>query len=400
MKKILILDDDRFVRQNIILSLCSYDYELIEASTAEEALKLFKKHNFNIAIVDIILPGISGIEFIKKAKEITNNLKYISITGYSNEKAILELIKIGADRFLKKPYEELELIHAVQQLIKIQDIETQNENLTNKIPSNNEKIIENKKIIGKSKGLLDCLDKADKAAQFNLNTLISGPTGTGKELIANFIYKSGSRAKYKMISVNSAELSSNLFESELFGYKQGAFTGAIDNKVGLFELADKGILFLDEITEIPVDLQAKLLRVIETQKIRKIADSNWKKIDVQILASTNRSIEDAIKKGKLREDLYFRLTPMHIKIPPIKDRIEDIPLLLNYFIDDFNTIHKLKVKKFMKKDVKYLQSLDWPGNIRQIKNFVQNYAIFGKEVSIQQLVNNFISDIKSNQSMN
>ncbi len=386
-KRILILDDDHFVRESISLTLAAFDYILHEAVSGEEALKLLSRYQFNLAIVDIKLPGISGIEFIKKSKPISNNLKYIAITGYSSEEAILELVTIGADRFIYKPYKNIELIHAVKQLLKIQDIEKQNTKLISlpDIP-NRESFSNITNIIGVSDSLNQNIIKAEKSAKFQINTLISGPTGTGKELIAKYIHENGPRKNKKMVSVNCAELSYNLFESELFGYREGAFTGAVENKTGLFEIADNGILFLDEITEIPIHLQAKLLRVIETQKIRKIAESNWKKVDVQILASTNRQIEQAIREQRLRQDLYFRLCPMHIKLLPLIERREDIPILLNYYLNNFEKLHNTKVKKISKKDEDYLKSLDWPGNVREIQNFVQNYALFGGEISVRQLI--------------
>ncbi|MFP4549154.1 MAG: sigma-54-dependent transcriptional regulator, partial [Fidelibacterota bacterium] len=314
-------------------------------------------------------------------------LKYIAITGYSSEEAILELVNIGADRFLNKPYRNIEIIHAIKQLLRIQDIENQNIKFKT-LPVNLHKDFSSNitNIIGTSDSLKQNIIKAEKSAKFQINTLISGPTGTGKELIAKYIHENSPRKNNKMVSVNCAELSTNLFESELFGYREGAFTGAVENKTGLFELADNGILFLDEITEIPIHLQAKLLRVIETQKIRKIAESSWKKVDVQILASTNRQIEQAIKEQKLRQDLYFRLCPMHIKLLPLYERREDIPLLLNHYLNSFKKLHKTDVKKISKDEMDYLKSLEWPGNVRQIKNFIQNYALFAGKISVHQLV--------------
>ena len=401
MKKILILDDDEFARANIKLSLNSSKYDLYEAANGKDALNLLQKYIFNLAIVDIKLPMMQGNDFIKIAKANYPDLKFIVITGFSDEESILDLIKIGIDQFLRKPYDLFQMIHTVDHLLKLQEIEKEKSiiKIENDSTKSNKKAIGKNEIIGVSKYFKDCLKKASKAAKFQLNTLISGDTGTGKEMIANYIHKYGPRAKQYMVAVNCAELSESLFEAELYGYKKGAFTGAVENNTGLFELADGGILFLDEITEIPVSLQAKLLRIIETQKVRKISESKWQDINVQIIASTNRNIELAIQEGFLRQDLYYRLSQMHIHIPPINQRSEDVPLLIKHFIEQFEKSHRVTCKVLSAQQLEYLQSLEWPGNVREIRNFVQNWALFADELSMEQIAQN-IGTKKTKKSSN
>ena len=407
LNKLLVIEDDPFSLEHIESSLKSYEYDVKGVSSAEKGLELIKKDSFDLAIVDIFLPGIDGLEFIEKYKQIDENVKFIIITGYSDEKKIIKAINIGVDNFLKKPYQLEDLIKNVKKNLKEKQKE-KNQNQKNISDPDFENKPDNKKtshyddnfeIVGESSKLRSCLDKAKKAAKYGLNTFISGETGTGKELIAQYIHKQTQGKREGFIPVNCPAIPNSLFESELFGYERGAFTGARKSKAGLVELANNGILFLDEISEISKELQAKLLRIIETKKFRKVSSSEWKDINFQIIATTNRDLDDLLSDSILREDLYHRLAELHINLPPMRERKGDIVPIFEYYVDNFCKKYSVKSKSINNQQKSFLRNFDWKGNARQIKNCAKQYCIFSNGSTQNIDLKEFLQHQKDNPEL-
>ena len=381
---ILVLDDDIYSLENIKLALADFnEYNVVTAADSRAAEKLLNQSKFNLLITDLRLPCKDGLEFAEhvKSKGLVNEV--ILITGFGDEKTIEKAIKIGIRDFLRKPYDENEFLNSVRKIYENYLLKLENEELKKNLKIENQilrrqvlKEATKNRIIGQDEQFKLILKKALEIAKYSENVLIYGESGTGKELLAKFIHMNGPRKDKPYIAVNCAALSPSLFESELFGYKKGAFTGATEDRPGLFELADGGILFLDEISEISKELQAKLLRVIETGEIKRVGDVKNRKIDVQIISTTNRTIEELSSGKILRQDLFHRLTSSSIYLPPLRMRKSDIPLLLQYFLNEFNERYEKNISIPKGELYNKLINYSWPGNIRQLKNFVKNYVLF------------------------
>ena len=389
--RILILDDDPVSLENLRLSLQPRGFEVELAFSFNGARRLIDEKEFDIAIVDLKLPYKSGIHFIEEAKKIQPRIKNILITGYSNEQSIIAAIKLGVIDIIKKPYEEAELLNSISKIIDVLNLEEENITLREKLIHENQ-ILKRQTalkyeeddlvIIGESPEIKRTLLKALSVSATTVNVLIFGETGTGKELIAKYIHKNSERRNKPFIPINCAELSPTLFESELFGYKKGAFTNATESKPGLFEVADKGTIFLDEISEINLELQAKLLRAVDQKKIRRIGDSELRTVDIQIISATNRSQEELISsKFAFRNDLFHRLAEVEINLVPLRERKEDIPLLIDHFKKKFEKLFMKKSKEISKELNERLTNEDWEGNIRQLSNFMKNWCLFGDNIS-------------------
>jgi len=414
ISKILVVDDDEFSLENIGISLKSKkNYEFDLAENYLEAVSYLKSNKYNILIADLKLPYKSGLDVISFAIKNNSARSSILITGYADEPSIVKAVKIGANSILKKPYDESELHSIIKKLLKTQKLEDENRQLKEKLEKENEILREfvlseadEYKIIGNSPLLKKALQKCDRVAQISdankhaVNCMLIGESGTGKELLARYIHRTGKRNKAPFIAVNCAELSPSLFESELFGFKKGSFTSSVESRAGLFEVARGGIIFLDEITEIPRELQAKLLRVVETKKIRRIGETNLIDVDVQIISATNKTQVEINELDILRNDLFQRLSTVLITLPPLRERGEDIALLLNYYLDKFSKQFDIEPPPITKKLTKKLNSSPWSGNIRQLSNFVKNWIFFGQfsdESEVESWMNNGHNPIISNE---
>ena len=384
--KIFIVDDDEFSLENLSLSLSNEKYEVTQTGSSEHAMEFLLNNKYDIAILDLKLQGMSGLDIIEKVKETNKFTKFILITGYSEEEAFIKATRIGVNDILKKPYEEFQLHSTLDKLIHVKRLEEENLLYKEKLQKENEILktqidnnfdIDHNIMVGNSPLLNEALGKAKMVAEFSINTLIVGETGTGKELLARFVQRNGKRKEKPFVPVNCASLSESLFESELFGYEKGAFTNALQSHAGLFEVANGGILFLDEITEIPVSLQAKLLRVIEDRKIKRVGSTKEIEIDVHILSSTNRNISEAIRDGFLREDLYHRIASTEIVLPPLRERMEDLDSLSEHFYNLYCRMFNKKIREIPTEIKEYILCQTWDGNIRQFSNFIKNYVMFG-----------------------
>ncbi len=386
--RILAVDDDEFALENMVLGLDQEGYRIDTAATASQALELVRGAYYNIVITDVKLPREDGITLVERCQEILVDAKYIVITGYTDEASVIRALKLGVNEFLKKPYRNLEMATAVRRLLKAQRLEVENRQLRERLERENELLhtqvarnadqeVGSELVVGESSSIAKCKGQARKVAEFGVNALIRGESGTGKEVFAQYIHLQGSRSTKPFVPVNCAAFSATLIESELFGYEKGAFTGAAGSRAGLFEVANGGLLFLDEFTELAIEMQAKLLRVVETQQVRRLGSAGLIDIDVQIVCATNRNIAQAIEEGYLREDLYHRLATTEIVLPPLRTRMEDFDLLLGHFIKLYQGQFDKSFPPLDEAMRSLLHSQSWGGNVRQLANFVKKWFLFG-----------------------
>jgi two-component system, NtrC family, response regulator AtoC len=376
---VLIVDDEKNTREGLQQALAE-NYDVSVAANADEAFNLMDAQPFDVILTDLRMPGKSGLKIIDKALALPNRPAVLMMTAYGNIETAVEAMKRGAVDFLTKPVniERLEVL--IQRALKAKTLEVEVQQLHERL---DEKFnIEG--IIGTSPKLKAVLDKMKLVAASRATILIEGESGTGKELVAQAIHQSSPRSRGPFIAVHCAALSESLLESELFGHERGAFTGAVERRVGRFESADRGTLFLDEIGEISASTQVKLLRFLETKAIERVGGSKPIELDVRLVAATNRNLEQLVRDGKFREDLFFRLNVVRLLMPPLRDRPEDVPLLLAHFIrvfSDENGVPPLTVEPGA---LRTLQAYAWPGNIRELRNFCENAVVLRRGGSLTE----------------
>ncbi len=373
---ILLIDDDKDFLELASIKLKKENFQVEKADSIDQAKELLKRKNIDLILLDQYMPDIDGINAISQLKQINKDIPIIIMTAYGNVQDAVEAIKKGAFHYILKPIDiqELKLI-----IDKIQHIKS----LKNQISTLKE-IIE-PQIIAESNVMKTILKNAEKIAPFDITVLITGESGTGKELLARYIHQKSNRRDKPFIAVNCGAIPHELLESELFGYTKGAFTGAQQNKKGLIEEANNGTLFLDEVGELPLDLQVKLLRVLEEGEIRPLGSTKPKKINVRFIAATNRDLEKMVKEGKFREDLYYRLNVVRLHIPPLRERKEDIVPLATFFIKKFSVKYGIPEKKLSEKAIKKLFEYDWKGNVRELQNLIEKMVILNEGNIIDEL---------------
>ena len=387
---ILIVDDE--VRTTNILKLNFQDkYEIFTANRPSIALEIFKNQDIDLIITDIRMPEMDGNTFIEKIKEIDPVIPIIVITAFGTIENAIKSIKQGAYEYIQKPIKLEELSKIIEKALEYSSILYENKELKRKI----EAYESVKDIITINPKMLKLIDEIKHIAPTKVTVLLQGESGTGKEVFARTIHKLSNRASKPFISINCGAIPEELLESELFGHEKGAFTGAITMKKGKFELADKGTLFLDEIGELPKNMQVKLLRVLETQEFTRVGGTKTIKTDIRFIAATNRNLEEEIKKGNFREDLYYRLKVVKITIPPLRERKDDIPVLIKHFLN----IHKKDVGKEITNIhpdvIRLLQQYDWPGNVRELENLILHSMIFAEDntLTINSLPMDFLNKL-------
>ncbi|WP_457621734.1 sigma-54-dependent transcriptional regulator [Persephonella sp.] len=392
VKKILIIDDDKDILSLMKLKLKSYGYSVSTELSPTKALDIIGKENFDLILVDQLMPDMSGIEFIETLKKRNIKTPVILMTAYGSLEDAVLAMKKGAFHYITKPvnFEELKII--IDQALEVSDLKKELSELKSLLSTD---------IIAESPQMRQVLETAKKIAPFDTTVLITGESGTGKEMIANFIHKNSLRKDKSFIAINCGAIPSELLESELFGYKKGAFTGANTDKKGLIEEAEGGTLFLDEIGELPLDLQVKLLRVLQENEIKPIGSNRPKRINVRFITATNRDLKQMIEEGKFREDLYYRINVIPIHIPPLRDRKEDIIPLAHFFINKFCSKYGIPKKRLSEHARKKLLSYEYKGNVRELENIIERAVLTteGEEiddipVSVSKRYNNF-SDIRS-----
>ncbi len=370
---VLIVDDEKHTREGLRQAL-EDNYDVSVAASADEAFNLFDAQPFDVILTDLRMPGKSGLKVIDKALALPARPAVIMMTAYGSIDSAVEAMKRGAVDFLTKPVnlERLEVL--IQRALKTRTLETEvqqlHERLDDKFSFNS--------VVGHSPLLQAVLDRVKLVAPSKATILIEGESGTGKELVAQGIHQASPRARAPFIAVHCAALSEALLESEIFGHERGAFTGAVERRVGRFESADGGTLFLDEIGEISASTQVKLLRFLETKSIERVGGSKPIALDVRLVAATNRRLDELVREGKFREDLFFRLNVVRITLPPLRERTEDVPLLLAHYLKLFAQENSVEAPVIEAGALRYLQAYRWPGNIRELRNFCENAVVLGR----------------------
>jgi len=373
---ILIVDDEENARRNYTDFLEAKGYEVMGAATLGEARKILPSGEVDIVLLDVNLPDGYGPNLLYETAHMPNKPLIIMITAYGDIEMAVDAMKTGAHDFLTKPIEfsrlEQSILRATEQI-------TMKRELAHYRQSEQKKA---EFVVGKNPKMQALVSQAQRAAAMSVSVLITGETGTGKEVLARFIHQSGPRAKKSFIAINCAAIQSTVLESELFGYEKGAFTGADTRKHGLMELANEGLLFLDEISSMPMDTQAKLLRAIEERAFRRVGGTNLIQIDVQIVAASNRDLMKMIQEGKFREDLYYRLKVVDLDLPPLRNRKSDIPELVGFILRLKNSQMGANIQSVSPAAMKALMEYNWPGNIRELSNTIERALLFCDDESI------------------
>jgi len=376
--KILVVDDEDIVRESLRDWLDGVGYKVDIAESADKALRIIKQKKTKIMIADLIMPGMNGIELMKKAREIVPTISTVIITAHGTIQTAITAIREGAYDYVEKPFcpEKVELL--IKNLVEHQDLVEENISLRRKI----EDRFHFEGIIAKSPKMLKIIELIKTVAPANATILIIGKTGTGKEVIARAIHHQSPRRNRPFIATSCAALPEGLLESELFGHEKGSFTGAVERKKGKFEAGDKGTLFLDEIGEINANTQIHLLRALEEKKITRVGGNEEINVDVRIIAATNRNLKTMVTQGTFREDLYYRLNVVTIDLPPLKDRMEDILPLAEHFLKKYAEENNKRIKTFSDDVVKFMLNYSWPGNVRELENMIERGVILSKNTAI------------------
>ena len=372
---ILVVEDDPDIRETIITLLTVNNYAVTAVADGPSAIEEIKKNKYHLVITDLMLPGMNGIDIIKNLKGIDTDIQCIVITGYATVGTAVEAMKAGAFDYLMKPFNSSEVMILIKRALEFQTLYTENQQLKRDLEGRYR--FEN--LIGNSSGIHKVCTLIEKVAETDSTILILGESGTGKELVARTIHYNSPRRNKPLIPINCGAIPENLLESELFGHEKGAFTGASSTRIGRFELADEGTVFLDEIGEMSPSLQVKLLRVLQQREFERVGGTKTIKVDLRIITATNIDLEKAVLEGKFREDLYYRLNVIPIVIPPLRERVDDIPLLAEHFLDHFNRNKKKTIKGFSPEAMNLMLTYRWPGNIRELENLIERMVILKGE---------------------
>ncbi len=376
MAKILIIDDERSIRNTLKEILETEDYEVEVAETGESGLEKANSTTYDLIFSDVKMPGMDGIEFLEKAKV---PCPVIMISGHGNIETAVEAIKKGAWDFMEKPLDLNHLLQMTKNAIAHGDLSSQLQQKTEELKAIRKQVGERNQMVGDSEAISRVRDIINKVAGTEARVLITGENGTGKEVVAHLLHEQSNRASAPMVEVNCAAIPSELIESELFGHMKGSFTGAVKDRAGKFEQADGGTLFLDEIGDLSLAAQAKVLRALQENEITRVGSDKTTKVNVRVLAATNKNLQEEIEKGNFREDLFHRLNVIPIRVPALRDRLEDIPALTAYFTKQICSEQGWKEKNFTAGAIKALQQHAWPGNIRELRNVIERLIILGGE---------------------
>ena len=367
MAKILIVDDDQGMRDYLEIMLSREGYDVNTVPGGKEALTLCRKRKFDLVITDLKMSGMDGIDLLKSLKEISPEVMIILITGYASGETALAAMKGGAYDYLEKNFEPDDLNKLVKDALSKKETGEEDAQFMKDVKSSPSF----GRMTGKSEGMLKVYKDVKKTAETVANVLILGESGTGKELVARAIHENSSRSDGPFVVINCGGIPENLLESELFGYMKGSFTGAYADKTGLFEIAHSGTIFLDEIGELSPFLQVKLLRVVQEKTFRRVGGSRDISVDVRIISATNQNLEERVKSGDFREDLFYRLNVIPVKVPPLRERKEDIPPLVNHFIEKYSREYNKEIKKISPYAMSLLVEYPFPGNVRELENIIE-----------------------------
>ncbi|UCG51066.1 MAG: sigma-54-dependent Fis family transcriptional regulator [Candidatus Latescibacterota bacterium] len=382
--KILLADDDNSLRRVVQFKLKQHGHDVTTVEDGQQALGRIKKDRWDLLLSDIRMPNVDGIELLQQARQLQPDLKVILITAYATVSQAVQAVKLGAFDYITKPFEDDELFAAIDKAAAFRKLETENKRLRGRL----EQSERTGKLLGVSRPFKDMMSIVDKIAATDATVLLTGPSGTGKELVARTIHTKSTRADGDFVAINCGAIPSELVESELFGHKKGAFTGAVNDKKGKFELAEGGTILLDEVGELPNELQVKLLRVLQERVVEPVGSEELRQIDVRVIGATNADLQMRVAKGEFREDLFYRLNVIPIRVPSLADRREDIPILVKEFVDRYAPGDKVVVSREL---IGRLEEYSWPGNIRELENLIERMVILriSDELSIRDLPTDF-----------
>jgi two-component system nitrogen regulation response regulator NtrX len=384
MTKVLIIDDEKSIR-NALRDILEYEkMQVEEANTGTEGLQKLEKEKYDLVLCDIKMPGIDGIEVLEKINEQGYSSPVVMISGHGTIETAVEAVKKGAFDFIAKPLDLNRLLVTVRNALDKSIMVSENKVLKKKISKTFE-------MIGNSPAINEIKEMIEKVAPTDARVLITGGNGTGKELVARWLHEKSNRSKFPIVEVNCAAIPSELIESELFGHEKGAFTSAVNQRKGKFEQAEGGTLFLDEIGDMSLSAQAKVLRALQENKITRVGGEKEIKVNVRVVAATNKNLKEEIQKGNFREDLYHRLSVIPMNVPSLNQRIEDIPLLADHFVKLISDEHSITPKKISKEAIAQLQKIEWTGNIREFKNVIERLLILCDKVITDKDIKQYAS---------
>lgn len=374
MPKILIIEDEAAIRRVLvkILSEENDTYSVEEAEDGLVGMEKIKKDDYDLVLCDIKMPKMDGVEVLEAAKKIKPEIPFVMISGHGDLDTAVNTMRLGAFDYISKPPDLNRLLNTVRIALDRKELVVENKMLKKKVSKNFE-------MVGNSKAIIHIKEMIEKVAATDARVLITGPNGTGKELVAHWLHEKSERSGGPLIEVNCAAIPSELIESELFGHVKGAFTSAVKDREGKFEAANKGTIFLDEIGDMSLSAQAKVLRALQESRVQRVGSDKDIKVDVRVVAATNKNLKKEIEEGRFREDLYHRLAVILIQVPALNDRREDIPLLIEFFANKIAEEQGTAAKSFSAKAIKMLQDYDWTGNIRELRNVVERLIILGEK---------------------
>jgi DNA-binding NtrC family response regulator len=379
MACICVIDDQAMMRDSLEATLTAQDHKVFAYDNAQEALTMIKQQSFDAVLTDLRMPGLDGVGMLREMRRLGLDVPVVLMTAHASVPTAVEAMKLGAFDYVQKPFDAQEIEIVIERALRDRSLVRDNEILRREI----EDLDRQRELVGQSPALQPVLEKIQRVAQSSATVLITGESGTGKELIARAIHVASARANQPMLCVNCAALSPTLLESELFGHEKGSFTGADRMRKGRFELADGGTLLLDEVSEIAPPLQSKLLRILQEREFERVGSSVTRRVDVRVIATTNRDLRDWAAKARFREDLFYRLSVLPIEVPPLRERREDIPLLLDYFVGRISAREARERPKFTADALRMLQEYAWPGNVRELENLCERVSVLeaGREVA-------------------
>ena len=378
--RVLLIDDDAGIRESMRMPLEYEGYEYSAAASAEEGLAAIARDSPDIVFLDIKMPGMDGLEALSRIKSLNDSLPVVMISAHGNAQVGMDATKRGADDFIEKPFGAERLLVTIKNVLSQSRLRKENTTLKRAVEARYQ-------MVGESPGLRQIGDAIKRAAPTNATVLILGESGAGKELVARAIHRNSLRSRERFIQVNCAAIPEELIESELFGHEKGSFTGATEKQIGKFEQADRGTIFLDEVADMSPKTQAKVLRVLQEGEVERLGSSRTIKVDVRVIAATNKDLEAEIEKGTFREDLFFRLSVIPIVVPPLRDRRDDIPSLVRHFADIFSREHNRRPQRFTPAALEHMKKARWKGNIRELRNTVERLIIMtpGETIDVNDL---------------
>jgi DNA-binding NtrC family response regulator len=379
MPKILIVEDEAKMRRLLELNLGEDGFATLSANDAEAGLKLLRENSIDLVLTDLKLPGMNGLEFLQAVKRQNAALPVVVMTAFGSVETAVEAMKAGASDYVLKPFSLAEMRMVVHKELDVRNLREENRSLREALG----KRYKHPNVVARSAKMQEVLSMVERVAPTNSTVLLGGESGVGKDLIARAIHEKSRRASGPFVKINSTAIPENLLESELFGFEKGAFTGAVASKPGKFELADKGTLFLDEIGDVPPATQVKLLRVLQEREFERLGSTRTVKVDVRLVAATNRDLREALEQGTFREDLYYRLNVVPIDIAPLRERKEDIPELANLFIARFRSDSGKNIESISREAMQILVNYHWPGNVRELQNIIERASALAKGRTIE-----------------